>query len=79
MKVAIIGGGGLVGGLRGRIWTDKVRFDTEEPIAVHYAIQNAAKEPKTVWHSGFWRNHRIDMTGPDGEPRKIRGAECRCL
>jgi hypothetical protein len=64
-----------VGGLRGRIWTDKARFNTEEPIMVHYAIQNAAKEPKTVWHSGFWPNHRIDMTGPDGKPAKFKSGE----
>jgi hypothetical protein len=59
-----------VAGLRSRIWIDKERFNTEEPVSVHYAIQNVAKEPKTVWHSGFSTNNRIDVTGPDGKPVK---------
>jgi opacity protein-like surface antigen len=62
-----------VGGLESRIWTDKERFNTEEAVPVHYAIRNVAKEPKTVWHSGFSANHRIDVTGPDGKPAKFVG------
>jgi hypothetical protein len=62
-----------VGGLESRIWADKERFNTEEAVQVHYAIRNVAKEPKTVWHSGFSANHRIDVTGPDGKPAKFVG------
>jgi hypothetical protein len=65
-------------GLRSRIWTDKLRFGKHEPIVVHYAIQNVADKPLTVWHSGFWPNHRIDLTGPDGQPAKfVAGGEAR--
>jgi hypothetical protein len=62
-----------VGGLVSRIWADKERFNTEEAVPVHYAIRNVGKEPKTVWHSGFSANHRIDVTGPDGKPAKFAG------
>ncbi len=65
-------------GLRSRIWADKLRFDKTEPILIHYAIQNASAKPATVWHSGFWPNHRIDVTGPDGQPAKFAdGGEAR--
>jgi hypothetical protein len=60
-----------VGGLESRIWADKERFSTQEAVLVHYAIRNVAKEPKTVWHSGFSANHRIDVTGPNGKPAKF--------
>lgn len=66
------------GGLRSRIWADKSRFDKTEPILIHYAIQNSSAKPATVWHSGFWPNHRIDVTGPDGQPAKFAdGGEAR--
>lgn len=64
--------GAEVAGLRSRIWTDKQRFNTEEPILVHYAVQNASKAPNTVWHSGFWPNHRIDVLDPNGNPAKFK-------
>lgn len=65
-------------GLRGRIWADKSRFDKTEPILIHYAIQNASTKPATVWHSGFWPNHRIDVIGPNGQPAKFAdGGEAR--
>lgn len=65
-------------GLRSRIWADKLRFNMTEPIVVHYAIKNASDKPATVWHSGFWPNHRIDVTGPDGQPAKFAdGGEAR--
>jgi hypothetical protein len=60
-----------IGGLQGRIWADKERFTTDEAVPIHYAIRNVAKEPKTVWHSGFSANHRIDVTGPNGKPAKF--------
>jgi hypothetical protein len=63
-----------VGGLESRIWAGKERFNTEEAVPVHYAIRNVAKEPKTVWHSGFSANHRIDVIGPNGKPAKFASA-----
>lgn len=65
-------------GLRSRIWADESRFDKTEPILIHYAIRNVSTKPATVWHSGFWPNHRIDVTGPDGQPAKFaNGGEAR--
>jgi hypothetical protein len=58
-------------GLRSRIWADKQQFAHNEPVAIHYAIQNVSDKPITIWHSGFWPNHRIDLTGPDGRPGKL--------
>jgi hypothetical protein len=57
-----------VGGFRSRIWSNKARFNTVEPIQIRYAIQNVSKQPKTIWHSGFGTNNRIDVTAPDGTP-----------
>ena len=66
------------GGLRSRIWADQQRFTKNEPIADHYAIKNDSDKPLTVWHSGFWPNNRIDVTGPDGHPAKlVAGGEAR--
>jgi hypothetical protein len=60
-----------VDGLRSRIWTDENRFNTDEPIHIHYAIQNVSKHAKTVWHNGFAANNRIEVTSPDGAPAKL--------
>ena len=55
-------------GLCSRIWADKVNFASSEPISIHYAIQNVSDETKIVWHSGFWSNHRINVTNEESEP-----------
>jgi hypothetical protein len=74
----IVDWGKEANGLRSRIWSDKPRFDTTEPIVVHYAVQNVSAKPATVWHSGFWPNHRIDVIGPNGQPAKFAdGGEAR--
>lgn len=59
------------GGLRSRIWTDKTVFSINEPILVYYAIQNVSKEPQTIWHSGFWPNHLINVTDSEGKAVKL--------
>jgi hypothetical protein len=66
-------------GLKSRIWVKRATFGPGDPIEIHYEIQNASREEQAVWHSGFWPNHRIDVTGPDGKPAKLteRGAEVR--
>jgi hypothetical protein len=74
VNIAAIKWGKETGGLRSRIWTATERIGKNDPIAVHYSIQNVAKEPKTVWHSGFSANNRIDVTGPDGKPAKAIGS-----
>jgi hypothetical protein len=74
----IVEWGQNAGGLRSRIWVDHERFAKNEPIKIHYAIKNDSDKPLTVWHSGFWPNNRIDVTGPDGHPAKlIAGGEAR--
>lgn len=54
------------GGLRSRIWTDKANFRPEDPIPVHYCIQNSSTSEQTIWHRGFWLDHGIELIGPDG-------------
>lgn len=63
--------GAEVQGLRSRIWVDRAVFGPRDSITVHYEIQNASKAEKVIWHSGFWPNHRIDVTGPSGEPAAL--------
>lgn len=54
-------------GFRSRIWLDEAPKAADSPVVIHYEIQNVSKEDQTVWHSGFWPNHRIDVKGPDGK------------
>jgi len=72
MNAAIVWGE-AVDGLRSRIWTDKERFNPEEPITVHYAIQNVGNQARTVWHRGFEANNRIDVRTEDGKPAHFIG------
>lgn len=54
-------------GLRSQVWAERVRFRVGDPIVIRYRIRNEAKTPRTVWHSGFWPNHRVDVTTADGQ------------
>ena len=54
------------GGLRSRIWLERPG-GPGDPLLVHYELENVSDEDRTAWHSGFWPNHRIDVTGPDGD------------
>jgi hypothetical protein len=60
--------GVVIDGLRSRIWIGQMRIGTKAAILVHYEIQNASDGEKVVWHSGFWPNHRIQVTAPNGHP-----------
>ncbi|MDG3003876.1 hypothetical protein [Paludisphaera mucosa] len=60
--------GGPSDGLRSRIRLETTPARPDDPIIVRYEIQNVDRRGRTVWHSGFWPNHRIDVTRPDGEP-----------
>lgn len=55
------------GGFRSRIWTERPPARPGDPVVVHYEIQNVGAKKATVWHSGFWPNHRIDATTLEGE------------
>jgi len=58
-------------GLRSRIWVDRKAFGLHDTVSVHYAIQNVSKTEQVVWHSGFWPNNRIEVTGPSGAPAAL--------
>jgi hypothetical protein len=54
-------------GLVTRIEIDRTRFTVGEPIPVRYTKTNVSAQPLSVWHSGFWPNHRIRVCDRLGE------------
>jgi hypothetical protein len=63
---ALKGWGKPANGLASKIAAEKAEFKVGEKIFLRYQIKNAADEERTVWHSGFWPNHKIvvlDSTG----------------
>ena len=58
--------GSATSGLRSRIWTEKEKFGPKDAVPIHYCIQNVSTSDQTIWHSGFWPNHKIELIGPDG-------------
>jgi hypothetical protein len=55
-------------GFRARAVAEGDSFARGEPVLVRFALRNVSDEPQTVWRRGFWPNHRVDVTGSDGEP-----------
>lgn len=56
------------GGLAASIWVPSREVSMGTPVLVRYAVKNVGAEAATVWHSGFWPNHRIEVTRDDGNP-----------
>ncbi|MDD5422497.1 MAG: hypothetical protein PHT32_03635 [Candidatus Omnitrophica bacterium] len=53
-------------GLIAKIWTETMEFQAGESIVVYYIVKNISDEEIITWHSGFWPNHLIVVTMPDG-------------
>jgi hypothetical protein len=45
-------------GLACSISTKKTTFQPGEPILVRFDLKNVSHKPQTIWHCGFWPNHR---------------------
>ena len=67
--------GKVAGGLQSRIVlddtpaaADRVRDPASCRHSVRFLLRNVGKEEVVVWRRGFWTNHRIDVTGPNGKP-----------
>jgi len=54
-------------GLVTRIEIAGTKFKAGEPIQVRYTKTNVSAKPLSVWHSGFWPNHRIRVCDQLGE------------
>jgi len=50
-----------------------------KPIKLRYEVRNWGAKPHSLWHSGFWTNHRVRVYDTDGEelPLTTRGQEVR--
>jgi hypothetical protein len=59
---------GPVDGLRSRIRMEASAHLVGAPLLVWYTVENTGTEPATVWHSGFWPNHRITVLDQSGNP-----------
>jgi len=61
-----LSGFGPVHGLCARLSFAREQFAAGEAITPTYEVMNVSKDGVTIWHSGFWPNHRIivrDGTG----------------
>jgi hypothetical protein len=54
-------------GLVSRVTAEKAEFKAGERIYIRYQIKNIDDEARTVWHSGFWPNHKIVVLDGDGK------------
>jgi hypothetical protein len=54
-------------GLVTRLEIAETKFKVGEPIQVRYTKTNVSDRPLTLWHSGFWPNHRIRVCDQRGE------------
>jgi len=63
---------GQIAGLRARVRLASSADDAlpvvaaKPPLAIRYEVKNVSPQPLTLWHSGFWPNHRIRLFRPDG-------------
>jgi len=56
----------------------KTHYGAAELIPVHVTKQNVGDAPMTVWHCGFWPNHKLIAKKADGTavPLTERGKQC---
>lgn len=73
--------GNETGGLIASLNADKTLFHPEEPILVRFQIKNISDRPQTVWHSGFWPNHRLIVKDSKGDnvPLTALGEQTRAV
>jgi len=64
--------GEVVNGLQVSIWTEKDTFAINEPIPVHWRIENVGTEDRAiVWHPGHYSPVAFEI-GRKGERRQVR-------
>jgi hypothetical protein len=61
-------------GLVSRVTADKAEFKAGEQIYIHYQIKNIDNEEHTVWHNGFWPNHKVVVLDADGKEAALTPA-----
>ncbi len=49
------------------IVAERLSVGGNDPVPVHYSIQNVSEESRRVWHNGFWPSNRIDVVDPEGK------------
>ncbi len=45
---------------------DEPAFEVGSPLLLAYQIQNTGAAPLSIWHAGFWPNHRIRVRDASG-------------
>jgi hypothetical protein len=75
----LTGFGSEVDGLRSRITLERSAVRAGEPVRVAYVVRNVSDTERTVWHCGFWPNHRIIVRDEVGNepPLTNLGREAR--
>lgn len=66
-------------GLACSISAEKTTYQPGEAIPVRFDLKNVSDKPITVWHCGFWPNHRWVVQDPTGQDLKLtaHGRLCR--
>lgn len=62
------------GGLRSSIALRSTTACPKGPIVVEYRVKNVSDRKQTVWHSGFWPDHRIEVIAPSGKSAQMTEA-----
>ncbi len=66
-------------GIACSISAEKTTYQPGEPIPVRFDLKNVSDKPITVWHCGFWPNHRWTVQDATGQDLKLtaHGRLCR--
>jgi hypothetical protein len=57
------------GGLVACLSLARAHTSAGEALIVEYRVKNTSSQPQTVWHCGFWPNHKLIVT--DGQSKEV--------
>lgn len=58
-------------GLQAKLALSKSKFAVGETIRLSYTKRNVSPDDLTIWHSGFWPNHRVIVRKQAGEEPEL--------